>query len=295
MKTKAMQPATRRIAAYLRTAVLFGGFMFAAGMAMAAEPDLSPKTVNLGEEFLGQMRMMVWILVVIALLVAKIVLFMSIKDPSKFTLKYILGHFVGKDATAGEMHHEYDGIRELDNPMPAWLQYLFYGTIVFAVVYLFHYQFLGTGPSSKEEYEYEMAVAAEQYKDVELPETAILQITDAGRLTSAAGIFKENCATCHGEKMEGLTGPNLTDTYWLHGNDVKDIYRTISEGVPGKTMIAWKGRISSNDRLNLAGYIMSLQGTNPPNAKEPEGVVPGDTAAVAAPDSVTAQPTDTIQ
>lgn len=280
-----MQPESKRNRFLLRSGLLLGSFMLAGGALMAAEPDLAPKTVNIGEEFLGQLRILAYILVVIAILVGNIVILMAVKDSSKLTLKHILGHFVGKDATDPEMHHEYDGIRELDNPVPAWLAWLFYASIFFAVVYMIHYHFMGTGPSSREEYEYEMAVAAEKYKDVELPESAILQVTDAGRLQASAAIFTENCATCHGEKLEGLTGPNLADAYWLHGGDVKSIYKTISEGVPGKTMIGWKGKISSNDRLGLASYILSLQGTTPPNAKAPEGTLAGAEAPATPADS----------
>ena len=59
--------------------------------------------------------------------------------------------------------HEYDGIKELDNNLPPWWLYGFYLTIVFSVIYMFHYHVLGTGPSSAQEYEAEL-VAAEEAK-----------------------------------------------------------------------------------------------------------------------------------
>lgn len=281
MNTIVIKPRHKRIGATLRGSFVLGALLLAGGVAMAAGPDLAPKSVNIGEDFLKEFKILTYILMVIAFLVGNILLLLLVKDPSKLSLKYILGHFVGKDSVDTEMHHEYDGIRELDNPMPAWLATIFYGSILFAGVYLLHYHVLGTGPSSKEEYEHEMAVAAEMYKDVELTESQVVLLTDAGRLKAGSTIFMENCATCHGEKLEGLTGPNLVDPYWLHGGDVKDVYKVISEGVPGKTMIAWKGRISSNDRLNLASYILSLQGSNPPNAKAPEGNMAGEGGAPA--------------
>jgi cytochrome c oxidase cbb3-type subunit III len=253
---------------------------FVAGSLQAA-PDLSPKTVNLGEDFLQELRMISYLMVVILFLLLNIFILLRVKDPASLSIKAILGHFAGKDAPDPLMHHTYDGIQELDNPMPAWLRGLFYGTIAFAFVYLLHYQFLKTGPSSKEEYEIEMAAAAESFKDVELPEEAIIAITDPGRLEYAKGVFKENCATCHGEKLEGLTGPNLTDAYWLHGGEITNVYQTITEGVPGKTMISWKRLLPSQDRLALASYIMSLVGSNPAGGKEPEGVLAGATTVPA--------------
>lgn len=259
--------------------------LLVAGSLQAAAPDLSPKTVNLEEGFLKEIRILSYLLVAILVLLLNIVILLRVKDPATLSIKYILGHFVGKDSPDPVMHHAYDGIQELDNPMPAWLRYLFLGTIGFAFVYLLHYQFLRTGPSSREEYEIEMAAAAAQYKDVELPAEAIIAITDPGRLEYAAGVFKENCATCHGDKLQGLTGPNLTDAYWLHGGEIKNVYNTITEGVPGKTMISWKRLLPSQDRLALASYILSLQGSNPPGAKAPEGVLPGEGGAPAATDT----------
>jgi cytochrome c oxidase cbb3-type subunit 3 len=259
--------------------------LLVAGSLQAAAPDLSPKTVNLEEGFLKEIRIVSYLLIAILFLLLNIVILLRVKDPATLSIKYILGHFVGKDAPDPVMHHTYDGIQELDNPMPAWLRYLFLGTIGFAFVYLLHYQFLRTGPSSREEYEIEMAAAAALYKDVELPAEAIIAITDPGRLEYAAGVFKENCATCHGDKLQGLTGPNLTDAYWLHGSEIKNVYNTITEGVPGKTMISWKRLLPSQDRLALASYILSLQGSNPADAKAPEGVRAGEGGAPAAPDS----------
>lgn len=276
-----LQKASQRA---LVLAVLVAG----AASLQAAAPSQGPKVVNLDEKFLWELRIISFFLIAILLLLLNIFILLKVKDPSTLTLKYILGHFVGKDSPDPVMHHTYDGIQELDNPMPAWLRWTFYGSIVFAFVYLLHYQFLRTGPSSRQEYEIEMAAAAEQFKDVELPDDAIIAITDPGRLQFAAGVFKENCATCHGDKLQGLTGPNLTDAYWLHGGDIKEVYHTITEGVPGKTMISWKRLLPSQDRLALASYVLSLQGSNPAGAKDPEGVpagqggAPADSSAMAA-------------
>ncbi len=256
--------------------ILSGAFFMLAfaGLHAAAEP-----TVNLTEGFIGELRILIYILILIVVLVAYIAIVLSVKDTEKFTLKNFWDGVVGRNAADPEMHHDYDGIRELDNPMPAWLRLLFFGTIAFAIVYLLHYQVFKTGALSKEEYDMEIAAAAETYKSVELPDDQLIQITDAGRLNGAQAIFWENCATCHRKDLGGESGPNLTDAFWLHGSTVKDIYHTITNGVPGKTMISWKDRIPSQDRLAIASFILSKQGSNPVNPRVPEGVQAGDSAA----------------
>jgi len=225
-------------------------------------------------------------------LIGYIAVVLSVKDTEKLTLKHMWDGVVGRNAADPEVHHDYDGIRELDNPMPAWLRLLFLGTIAFAFVYLLHYHVFKTGALSKEEYDIEIAAAAETYKSVELPDDQLIQITDGGRLSAAEAIFVENCATCHRKDLGGESGPNLTDAYWLHGGNVKDIYHTITNGVAGKTMISWKDRIPSQDRLAIASFILSKQGSNPANPRAPEGVQPGD--SVAAPAVVDSLALDTI-
>jgi mono/diheme cytochrome c family protein len=264
-------------------AVLSGALLMLMGYGVHAANELP---VNLGESFMRDIRILIYILIFIAVIIIYIAIVLSVKDVKQLSLKYIWDGVVGRNAADPEMHHDYDGIRELDNPMPAWLRLLFLGTIGFAIVYIVHYQILKTGALSKEEYDIEMATAAETYKSVELPEDQLILVSDAGRLAKAQALFMESCATCHRKDLGGESGPNLTDDHWLHGNQVKDLYNTITNGVPGKTMISWKDRIPSQERLALASFILSKQGSNPANPRAPEGVVPGtEDAAPAAQDS----------
>ena len=68
-----------------------------------------------------------------------------------------------------------------------------------------------------------------------------------------------------------MVGPNLTDEYWLHGGGIKDVFKVIKNGVPDKGMIAWGSQLTPTQISNTANYILSLKGTNPPNAKAPQG------------------------
>jgi cytochrome c oxidase cbb3-type subunit 3 len=175
------------------------------------------------------------------------------------------------------LDHNYDGIRELDNHMPPWWVYSFYLTIIFAVFYMLFYHVWGTFPLQAEEYQEEekqaqIEIAA--YKKTmanSIDETNVKQVKDKATLANAKVLYDQNCKGCHGAVGEGGTGPNLTDEYWLHGGDVKDIFKTIKYGVQAKGMIPWEKRFSPADMQNLASYILSMQGTNPPNAKAPQG------------------------
>ncbi len=175
------------------------------------------------------------------------------------------------------LNHNYDGIQELDNSLPPWWVAMFYITIAFGVVYFGYYHFTDYGQSSQEWYESEVAQAEEAVKaylasqsDL-VDETNVEMLQDESAIALGESIFQANCVACHGQFGEGTVGPNLTDKYWIHGGDIKDVFRTIKYGVPEKGMISWKAQLRSGDMHKVASYIMTLVGTNPPNGKAPEG------------------------
>ena len=176
------------------------------------------------------------------------------------------------------MDHEYDGIRELDNKLPPWWVGMFYASIIFSVVYMAYYHVFG-GPSSEEEYQMMMAEAAasiEAYKKANptlINEDNVEALTNVYDIADGKKTFLSVCQACHGAEgggKEGL-GPNLTDEYWIHGGSIKDIFSTISNGVPAKNMPPWKEQLSPKQIQQVASYVLTLQGTNPPGAKAPEG------------------------
>ena len=178
------------------------------------------------------------------------------------------------------LNHEYDGIQELDNPMPPWWLYGFYITIAFSVVYLLYYDVTGWGPSQEQEYEREMAMAAERYGDpadavstLDYAELAVL--TDEVSLATGKALYEAQrnlCVTCHGDKGQGLVGPDLTNEYWKHGCDLASIMVSIKTGYPARGMPPYGSTAPLNDEElhQLASYIISLRGTNPPGAKAPD-------------------------
>lgn len=175
-----------------------------------------------------------------------------------------------------EIEHEYDGIKELDNPIPAWFNALFYSTVVFGVVYLLVYHVFGWGLNQDQEYQREMALA-ERAKQEYLAQAANLidESTveiDATLAPAGKAIYAANCAVCHGNAGEGGIGPNLADEYWLHGGDIKDIFAVVKYGVPEKGMVPWEQTLTPGQIAEVSNYIVTLIGTNPPNAKEPQGI-----------------------
>lgn len=173
--------------------------------------------------------------------------------------------------------HEYDGIRELDNPIPMWFNALFYSSIAFAIGYLLVYHVFGWGMTQDEEYQ--AAMQAGEKQRIEFLESSGSNIdensvtVDLSPEFVAAGqeIFLQNCGMCHGNQGEGLIGPNLVDEYWLHGGEVGEIFRTIKYGVPDKGMVPWEANLTPVQIAQVSNFILSIKGTNPPNPKAPEG------------------------
>jgi cytochrome c oxidase cbb3-type subunit 3 len=175
------------------------------------------------------------------------------------------------------LDHNYDGITELDNNLPPWWKYMFYATIVFAVVYLVRYHITGDGQLQTAEYMAEVNEAAAEKETMMANATDMVTEENVEYLIAAAdlakgeAIYQGNCATCHGQLGEGGAGPNMTDEYWIHGGGIKNIFKTIKYGVPAKGMIAWQSQFSPTQMQKVASYVLSLQGTNPANGKAPQG------------------------
>ena len=174
------------------------------------------------------------------------------------------------------LDHEYDGIREYDNPMPRWWLASLWGTVIFSVLYVLNVGGIGTGEGRIAAYEADMvkaaALAAQHDPLSGITEERLLTAsrTEATRLLGQT-TFTAMCASCHGPDGGGAIGPNLTDTYSIHGAAPLAIMRTIVEGVGAKGMPAW-GKILKPDQLEaVAGYVIQLRGTSPANPKAPEG------------------------
>lgn len=172
------------------------------------------------------------------------------------------------------LDHNYDGIQEYDNPLPGWWSGVFIACIVFAVFYAIYYHF-GPGNLMMEEYaadqKAQQELAAKAAGPV-LTDDALRALTeDSAAVAAGATVFQTRCIPCHGDKAQGVIGPNLTDEYWIHGGKPTEINHTIRVGVPAKGMISWEKMLSPTEIANVTAFVLTLKGTNPPGAKAPEG------------------------
>ncbi|WOT03618.1 cytochrome-c oxidase, cbb3-type subunit III [Shewanella youngdeokensis] len=190
------------------------------------------------------------------------------------------------------MGHSFDGIEELNNPLPKWWSYLFYITIVFSVIYLALYPGLGsfkgllgwtssnqsvrTIAESKQavidaekqgrwvQYDQEVKQADKVFGPVfkAFAETPLEELVKNEEALKVGGrLFLQNCAMCHGSDARGSKGfPNLTDDAWLYGGELATIKTTIMNGRHG--MMPPKGGlpIEDSELPGLAEYVFKLSG-----------------------------------
>lgn len=186
-----------------------------------------------------------------------------------------------------DLGHDYDGIRELNNRLPGWWLYGFYGCIIFAGVYLYRFHIAHTGPSTAQEYERSVVQAdlrLQEYLKKQgdaVDETNVKVLTGTEDIAAGKAIFVKSCAACHLETGAGSVGPNLTDDYWIHGNDIKLMFKTVRYGI--NAMPSWQAQLSNKQIAQVTSYIKTLHGTNPPNPKAPQGTLMKEEAVPAAP------------
>ncbi len=171
--------------------------------------------------------------------------------------------------------HEYDGIKELNNPPPYWITFIFLITIAYAMFYVIH--FFGYPNNGKDQNSiYEQKVAAFELKKAEMQKNAGngVVLNQSEILASGEKLFTTKaCLACHGQKGEGNNiGPNLTDNYWINGCSEEEIFKMIRDGKPEKGMTSNKNLMTEEQMKHLTQYILhSLVGSEPANAKDPQG------------------------
>lgn len=175
------------------------------------------------------------------------------------------------DEKAILLNHNYDGIEELDNPLPNWWLIIFYGTIIFSVFYYGYYEMFG-GPSHRKQLDADLA---EIHALAPAPVAMVFSDDDSKNPQLVANgkvVFDGKCAACHRADGGGLVGPNLTDKAWIHGDGhAEAIAKVVAEGVADKGMPPWAALLSNDEMKGVVAFVVSLKGTQPPNPKEPQG------------------------
>lgn len=205
---------------------------------------------------------------------------------------------VEKDRITGQetTGHEWDGIKELNTPLPKWWVYVFYTTIIFSVVYMVLYPAIPTlsgytkgllGWERRAELKDTLADAkAAQQEYVEaINATELSRIAKDNDLLNFAmaggqAAFADNCAPCHGQGGAGRPGgyPTLADDAWLWGGSIDQIHHTIQYGVRNdheqsrtSMMPAFGGMLDRDQIGEVASYVLSLSG----KAEDPDAAEKG--------------------
>ena len=184
--------------------------------------------------------------------------------------------------------HEWDGIKELDTPMPRWWLWSLYATIVWGVIYLFLMPawplingatpgLLGYSSRGAVERDIAEAEAVNAPLDAQLMSVDIASIPedpDMLRYAIAGGgaVFRNNCSQCHGAGGQGALGgyPNLVDDDWLWGGTTEEIYQTVTHGIRYEAdpdtrfsqMPAFGDILEADEIAGLAEYVLSLSGAD---------------------------------
>jgi cytochrome c oxidase cbb3-type subunit III len=173
--------------------------------------------------------------------------------------------------------HLYDGIVEENNPMPDWWIWLFILCVIFSGIYFLHYA-SGSGLTLTQEYNqalknYQADVdRISMTAQVETEDSLAAYMKNELALANGSALYSAKCAMCHGEKLEGKIGPNLTDQFWTTGDGSRlAIYTTITKGSAAKGMPPWEGLLKPKEIKDVASLVYSRIGSNPPNPKAPEG------------------------
>ena len=184
----------------------------------------------------------------------------------------------GDENTTG---HSYDGIEELDNPLPAWWFYMFLITIVWGVGYLVAYPGMGNFPgllgwTQVGQHDKSVEQADEKFREMRdkylaLPIAEIA--TDPKVLKMGQRMFANNCAQCHGADAKGRYGfPNLTNNDWIFSGTADGIKATINNGRRA-AMPAWGDILGDQGVNETTAYILSLSGRE----GNPEDISAGET------------------
>jgi cytochrome c oxidase cbb3-type subunit 3 len=204
-----------------------------------------------------------------------------------------IDEFTGVETTG----HEWDGIKELNNPLPRWWLWTFYASIIFAFGYMIYYPAIPlikgstmgiSGETNRSVLVVEMAAAKAAKADLiaKVEKASVEEIAadeELRRFAISAGssLFKVNCVQCHGSGAQGSVGyPNLNDDDWLWGGDLESIYTTVAHGARyeldedtrvSDMPVFGDDQLEDADIAKIAEHVLKLSGSKFDAAKQAEG------------------------
>lgn len=170
---------------------------------------------------------------------------------------------------ANLMEHAWDGdLQELNNPLPRWWMWMFYGLVIFGIVYLVLYPGLGKFEgvwkwSSANAYKTEKDRVDAEFNKVFQPfmgKDVMAVAADPTANAMGKRLFLTYCSQCHGSNAEGVEGkfPNLTDNLWLFGGSPDEIKASIANGRLGEMPAGLAGDVQG--AKEVANYVLALGG-----------------------------------
>jgi cytochrome c oxidase cbb3-type subunit 3 len=193
-----------------------------------------------------------------------------------------MSHSNNDSENQGMKGHSYDGITELDNPLPSWWLWTFLLTIIFSFIYYIHYE-SGAGHTLNQELDIALKEISQSkshssshnhdvMQPTETEESLASQMNGEAMVLTGASVYEGKCLACHGKDLQGIVGPNLVDKYWIHGKGTRaDIVSVIRAGVLDKGMPAWEPLLKKEEIYAITAFILSKKGSDVPNAKAPQG------------------------
>ncbi|QQE10057.1 c-type cytochrome [Planctomycetota bacterium] len=165
--------------------------------------------------------------------------------------------------------HNYDGIMEYDNPLPGWWVWLFWGTIVFSIIYFFIVTMaqgeLSPHGQLRREKAHWAKVKLDKLGEMEPSEATLVRLMhEPEMLDQGRSLYVGKCAVCHGQNGEGIVGPNMTDEKYRNVKDLMGIFEVVKNGAGNGSMPAWKTQMMEPDMLMVSAYVASLRGKNLP-------------------------------
>jgi len=163
--------------------------------------------------------------------------------------------------------HEYDGIREYDNPCPTWWHLIFLGTFLFSIVYFMFFHLGSFGWTVVEAHDRAVAdnlkLRFAEIGDLTADEATLIEyMGKSDWLAIGSSVYQMQCKSCHGADGAGLVGPNLTDDRYKHVTELVDVARVVQEGANAGAMPAWQNRLHPNEVVLVSAYVATLRGQN---------------------------------
>lgn len=168
--------------------------------------------------------------------------------------------------------HDFDGIQEMNNPMPRWWVYMFYVTMVWGVLYFAFYWAYASEMQRLQGKDNHLAwsdarlslemKAAQGVDDTDwsliTAENVATKMDDANLIKRGKSLYSANCAACHGADAKGVVGPDLTDPTTVYGGGPAEVFDVLAVGRASKGMPGWDKTLGRKNVVALTAYVINI-------------------------------------